>query len=104
MSFPCRIAGLSFRDGVTRELLKSRAAAPPHREKPVESVQTSGQGDFQTPPWGGLAGMTNQEEAQGRPGTRWRDYVSQQVWEHLSILPEEAEEVAGPLALRYALG
>ncbi|KAK3568096.1 hypothetical protein QTP86_030297, partial [Hemibagrus guttatus] len=33
-------------------------------------------------------------EAQGRPRTRWRDYVYQLTWEHLRIPPEELEEVS----------
>ncbi|TWW68268.1 hypothetical protein D4764_19G0000660 [Takifugu flavidus] len=33
----------------------------------------------------------------GRPRTRWRDYVSRLVWEHLGIPPDELEEVAGAL-------
>ncbi|KAI3375427.1 hypothetical protein L3Q82_021913 [Scortum barcoo] len=32
---------------------------------------------------------------QGRPRTRWRDYVSQLAWERLGVLPEELEEVSG---------
>ncbi|PWA32443.1 hypothetical protein CCH79_00018789 [Gambusia affinis] len=32
---------------------------------------------------------------QGRPRTRWMDYVSRLTWERLGIPPEELEEVAG---------
>ncbi|KAK3530887.1 hypothetical protein QTP70_004402 [Hemibagrus guttatus] len=32
---------------------------------------------------------------QGRPRTRWRDYVSQLAWERLGVPPEELEEVSG---------
>uniref|UniRef100_A0A672FWM9 Inter-alpha-trypsin inhibitor heavy chain 3 n=1 Tax=Salarias fasciatus TaxID=181472 RepID=A0A672FWM9_SALFA len=39
----------------------------------------------------------------GRPRTRWRDYVSQLVWEHLWILPEELEEVSGDREVWAAL-
>ncbi|TWW64132.1 hypothetical protein D4764_03G0011400 [Takifugu flavidus] len=31
----------------------------------------------------------------GKPRTRWRDYVSQLVWERLWISPDKLEEVAG---------
>ncbi len=31
----------------------------------------------------------------GRPGTHWRDYISHLSWEHLRILQEELEHVAG---------
>ncbi|KAK0152856.1 hypothetical protein N1851_005478 [Merluccius polli] len=32
---------------------------------------------------------------QGRPRTRWRDYVSRLAWERLGIPQEELDEVAG---------
>ncbi|KAK3550607.1 hypothetical protein QTP70_000697 [Hemibagrus guttatus] len=32
---------------------------------------------------------------QGRPRTRWRDYVSRLAWERLGVSPEELEEVSG---------
>jgi len=32
---------------------------------------------------------------QGRPRTRWRDYKSRLAWDHLRILQEELEGVAG---------
>ncbi|KAI3353098.1 hypothetical protein L3Q82_019666, partial [Scortum barcoo] len=44
---------------------------------------------------GGVPGMSHREEAQGRPRTRWRDYVSQLAWERLGVPPEELEEVSG---------
>jgi len=31
----------------------------------------------------------------GRPRTRWRDYISHLAWEHLGILQEKLESVAG---------
>ncbi|KAI3368163.1 hypothetical protein L3Q82_007886 [Scortum barcoo] len=39
--------------------------------------------------------MSHREEAQGRPRTRWRNYVSQLAWERLRVPPEELEEVSG---------
>ncbi|KAI3368147.1 hypothetical protein L3Q82_007809 [Scortum barcoo] len=43
--------------------------------------------------------MSHREEAQGRPRTRWRDYVSQLAWERLGVPPEELEEVSGARSL-----
>ncbi|KAI3361957.1 hypothetical protein L3Q82_012310, partial [Scortum barcoo] len=43
--------------------------------------------------WGGVPGMSHQEEAPGRPRTRWRDYVSRLAWERLGVPLEELEEV-----------
>ncbi|KAI3351308.1 hypothetical protein L3Q82_005854 [Scortum barcoo] len=40
---------------------------------------------------------TGRRRPQGRPKTRWRDYVSRLAWERLGIPPEELEEVSGVL-------
>ena len=54
---------------------------------------------FQMPP-GRLPGEVfracpARRRPQGRPRTRWRDYVSQLAWERLGVPPEELEEVSG---------
>ena len=43
----------------------SGAPAPPCRKESVEVVQVSGQDAYWTSPWGGVSGMTIQEETTG---------------------------------------
>ncbi len=68
MSFLCKVSGCFLRDrvrsSVTREELKSRDAAPRHREESAEVTRASVPDAF-------LARPTER-----RPRTRWRDYVS----------------------------
>ncbi|KAI3354189.1 hypothetical protein L3Q82_018729, partial [Scortum barcoo] len=85
------VAGRSLRDrvrsSVTREELRSRAAAPSHREESAEVAWASicfgcpldaslGRCSRRVPPGEGPV---------GRPRTRWRDYVSRLAWERLGI-------------------
>ncbi|KAI3355238.1 hypothetical protein L3Q82_018092, partial [Scortum barcoo] len=101
MSFLRRVAGRSLRDrvrsSVTRDGARSsRAAAPSHRE---ESAEVAWASVLRMPP-GRLPREVFQacptgRRPQGRPRTRWRDYVSQLAWERLGIPPEELEEVSG---------
>ncbi|KAK3510697.1 hypothetical protein QTP70_013701 [Hemibagrus guttatus] len=68
MSFLRRVAGRSLRD---KELCHpggawSRAAAPPHREGPVEVAWASVSDDSWTSPWGGVLGMPHWEETPGK--------------------------------------
>lgn len=44
------------------------------------------------PPWGGVLPYPAERKPHGR--ICWRDYISQLVWEHFSILPEVLKEVA----------
>ena len=62
---PLEIEETFSRPGETQ----GRATAPPHGEEPVEAVRTSGQ----VFPTG--------RRSRGRPRTRWRDYISQLVWD-----------------------
>lgn len=50
--------------------------------------QVSGRDALWTPPWGGVPGMSSQEE------TLDSDYISDLAWENLGILPEELVKVA----------
>ncbi|KAI3357344.1 hypothetical protein L3Q82_015493, partial [Scortum barcoo] len=76
---------------------RSRAAAPSHREESAEGglgicfgcpLDASPREVFQACP-------TGRRPRKGRPRTRWRDYVSQLIWERLGVPPEELEEVSG---------
>ncbi len=49
---------------------------------------------FWTPSWEVFWARPTVRRLQGRPRTRWRNYVSRLVWEHLGIPPEEQEEVS----------
>lgn len=50
-----------------------------------------------TAPWGGVSGPREDF------GQRWRDYVSELVWERHRILPEELEEPCVELTFAEAL-
>ncbi|KAK5612596.1 hypothetical protein CRENBAI_010852, partial [Crenichthys baileyi] len=74
---------------------QSRAAAPPHREEPVEVAQASISDASWTPSSGGVPGTSHREEAQG---------TAQDTLEGLCLSaglgtpwapPEELEEVSG---------
>ncbi|KAI3365057.1 hypothetical protein L3Q82_010177 [Scortum barcoo] len=71
---------------VPREELWSRATAPSHREESAEVARASVSGC----PLDASLGRCSRHvptgrRPQGRPTTRWRDYVSQLAWEHLGI-------------------
>ena len=74
----------------------SRATVPSHREEKLEVVWASGQDASWIPPgrevfWA----CPTERRPQVRPKTRWKDYISRLVWEHLGVLSEELEEAAG---------
>ncbi|TWW60988.1 hypothetical protein D4764_05G0010780 [Takifugu flavidus] len=73
MSFLRRVAGLSIRDRVRSSAIREELGVEPLL----------------------LSAERNQiRRPLGRPRTRWRDYVSQLVWEHLGISPDVLEELA----------
>lgn len=49
--------------------------------------------------WGSVLGMSQQEKAQGRSRTHWRNYVSCLGWECLGISLKELEEVSEHLCI-----
>lgn len=56
------------------------------------------------PPFGVARGTNNRGDPEGRPGTRWRDYISQMVWDCLITSPqEELRDVAGIKDIQAAL-
>ncbi len=98
MSFLCRVAGRSLRDrvrsSVTLEELRVESLL-----LGIERSQLRWLGHlFRIPPGCRpgevfLASPTG-KRPQGRPRTRWRDYVSRLACERLGIPPEEQEEVS----------
>ncbi|MED6280828.1 hypothetical protein CHARACLAT_014914 [Characodon lateralis] len=66
MSFPLRVAGHSRRDRARSSAIRigawSRAAAPPHREEPVEVAWASIPDASWTPSSGGVPGTSHREE------------------------------------------
>ena len=92
MSLLQRGAGLSLRDRGRSSTMRgeelhhpdgagNKAAAPPHRKDSAKVVH--------------LVRMPPGRRPRVRTRTRWRDYISHLVWEHLGIPQEELESVAG---------
>ncbi|KAK3571285.1 hypothetical protein QTP86_005921 [Hemibagrus guttatus] len=99
MSFLRRVAGHSLRDrvrsAITREELKVELLL-----LHIERGQLRWLGHLFRMPPGRLPGKVfracpTRKRPQGRPRTRWRDYVSRLAWERLGVPPEELEEVSG---------
>ncbi|KAL1263714.1 hypothetical protein QQF64_006453, partial [Cirrhinus molitorella] len=98
MSFLRRVVGRSLRDRVRSAVTREELGVEPlllHIERgQLRWLRHL----FRMPP-GRLPGEVFRacptgKRPQGRPRTRWRDYVSQLAWERLGIPPEELEEVA----------
>ncbi|TWW67376.1 hypothetical protein D4764_02G0004170 [Takifugu flavidus] len=99
MSFLRRVAGLSLRDMVRSSAIREELRVEPLLLR-VERSQTRWLGHLVRMPPGRLPGEVfracpSGRRPPGRPRTRWRDYVSQLVWECLGIPPDDLEEVAG---------
>ncbi|KAK3515996.1 hypothetical protein QTP70_000711 [Hemibagrus guttatus] len=99
MSFLRRVAGHSLRDRVRSSVTREELGVEPlllHIEKgQLRWLRHL----FRMPP-GRLPGEVfracpTRKRPQGRPRTRWRDYVSRLAWERLRVPPEELEEVSG---------
>ncbi|XP_058616632.1 uncharacterized protein LOC131530397 [Onychostoma macrolepis] len=99
ISFLRRVAGCSLRDrvrsSVTREELRVEQLL-----LNIERSQLRWLGHLFRMPPGRLHGEVfwaspTRRRPQGRPRTRWRDYVSRLAWESLGVPPEEQEEVSG---------
>ncbi|KAI3374045.1 hypothetical protein L3Q82_022600 [Scortum barcoo] len=93
------VAGRSLRDRVRSSVTREELGVEPLLLH-IERSQLRWLGHlFRMPPGRlpreVLPGMSHREEAQGRPRTRWRDYVSRLAWERLGVPPEELEEVSG---------
>ncbi|KAK3529874.1 hypothetical protein QTP86_007288 [Hemibagrus guttatus] len=99
MSFLRRVAGRS---------LSNRVRSPVAREElgveslllQIERGQLRWLGHLFRMPPGHLSGEVFRacptgKRPQGKPRTRWRDYVSRLAWECLGVPPEELEEVYG---------
>ncbi|TWW57297.1 hypothetical protein D4764_07G0000160 [Takifugu flavidus] len=99
MSFLRRGAGLSLRDMVRSSAIREELGVEPLLLR-VERSQMRWLGHLVRMPPGRIPGEVfgacpSGRRPPGRPRTRWRDYVSQLVWERLGIPPDELEEVAG---------
>ncbi|KAK0151566.1 putative uncharacterized transposon-derived protein F52C9.6 [Merluccius polli] len=99
MSFLRRVAGLSLRDRVRSSVIREELGVDPLLLR-VERSQMRWLGHLVRMPPGRLPGEVFRarptgRRPQGRPRTRWRDYVSRLAWERLGIPQEELAEVAG---------
>ncbi|KAI3364874.1 hypothetical protein L3Q82_000929 [Scortum barcoo] len=100
MSFLRRVAGRSLRDRVRSSVTREELGVEPLLLR-IERSQLRWLGHLFRMPPGRLprevfqACPTGRRPPDGRPRTRWRDYVSRLAWEHLGVPPEELEEVSG---------
>ncbi|KAK3519769.1 hypothetical protein QTP70_003908 [Hemibagrus guttatus] len=99
MSFLRRVVGLSLRDRVRSSVTREELGVEPLLLH-VERGQLRWLGHLFRMPPGHLPGEVfracpTRKRPQGRPRTRWRDYVSQLAWECLGVPLEELEEVSG---------
>ena len=99
MSFLRRVAELSLRDRVRSSVIRRELGVDPLLIR-VERSQMRWFGHLIRMPPGRLPGEVFRarptgRRPQGRPRTRWRDYVSRLAWERLGIPREELDEVAG---------
>ena len=95
MSFLHRVAGLSLRDRVRSSVIWEELGVDPLLLH-VERSQIRWLGHLVRMPPGVLPGevfraRSTRRKPQGRPRTRWRDYVSRLAWECLGIPWEELE-------------
>ncbi|KAK3521248.1 hypothetical protein QTP70_001543 [Hemibagrus guttatus] len=99
LSFLRRVAGCSLRDRVRSSVTREELGVEPLLLH-IERGQLRWLGHLFRMPLGHLPGEVFRacptgKRPQGRPRTRWRDYVSRLEWEHLGVPPEELEEVSG---------
>ncbi|KAK3537395.1 hypothetical protein QTP70_008853 [Hemibagrus guttatus] len=99
MTFLRRVAGRSLRDRVRSSVTQEELGVEPLLLH-IERGQLRWLGHLLRMPLGRLPGEVfracpTRKRPQGRPRTRWRDYVSRLTWECLGIPPEELEEVSG---------
>ncbi|KAK3523485.1 hypothetical protein QTP86_033979, partial [Hemibagrus guttatus] len=99
MSFLRRVAGCSLRDRVRSSVSREELGVEPLLLH-IERGQLRWLGHLFRMPPGHLPGEVYRacptgKRPQGRPRTRWRDYVFRLAWEHLGVPPEELEEVTG---------
>ncbi|KAK3509747.1 hypothetical protein QTP70_008379 [Hemibagrus guttatus] len=97
MSFLCRVAGRLVRDRVRSSATREELGVEPLLLHIKRGQLRWLRHLFQMPP-GRLPGEVFRacptgKRPQGRPSTRWRDYVSRLAWERLGVPPEELEEV-----------
>ncbi|KAI3353755.1 hypothetical protein L3Q82_004987 [Scortum barcoo] len=100
MSFLRRVAGRSLRDRVRSSVTREELGVEPLLLRSIERSQLRWLGHLFRMPPGRLPREVFQacptgRRPQGRPRTRWRDYVSRLAWERLGVPPEELEEVFG---------
>ncbi|KAK3524866.1 hypothetical protein QTP86_010089 [Hemibagrus guttatus] len=98
MSFLRRVAGCSLRDRVRSSVTREELGVEPLLLH-IERGQLRWLGHLFRMSPGRLPGEVfwacpTGKRPQGRPRTRWRDYVSRLTWERLGIPPEELEEVS----------
>ncbi|TWW63115.1 hypothetical protein D4764_03G0001230 [Takifugu flavidus] len=94
ISFFCRVAGLFLRDRVRSSAIWEELGVEPLLLR-VERSQMRWLGHLVRMPLGRLPDEVFRACPSGRrpperPWTRWREYVSRLVWEHLGIPPERA--------------
>ncbi|TWW71235.1 hypothetical protein D4764_17G0007180 [Takifugu flavidus] len=99
MSFLRRVAGLSLRDRVRGSVIQEEPGVELLLLR-VERSQMRWLGHLVRMPPGHLHGEVfraypSGKRSPGRPRRRWRDYVSQLVWERMGFPLDELEEVAG---------
>ncbi|KAK3524961.1 hypothetical protein QTP86_011742 [Hemibagrus guttatus] len=99
MSFLHRVAGCSLRDRVRSSVTREELRVEPLLLH-IEMRQLRWLGHLFRMPLGRLPGEVFRacptgKRPQGRPRTRWSDYVSRLAWERLGVPPEELEEVFG---------
>uniref|UniRef100_A0A8C9VV72 ribonuclease H n=1 Tax=Scleropages formosus TaxID=113540 RepID=A0A8C9VV72_SCLFO len=99
MSFLRRVPGRTLRDRVRSSVTREELGVEPLLLR-IKRSQLRWLGHLFRMPPGRLPGEVFRacptgRRPQGRPRTRWRDYVSQLAWERLGVPPEELEEVCG---------
>ncbi|KAK3534420.1 hypothetical protein QTP86_015228 [Hemibagrus guttatus] len=98
MCFLRRVAGRSLTDRVRSSVTREELGVEPLLFH-IEKGQLRWLGHLFRMPLGRLPGEVFRacptgKRPQGRPRTRWRDYVFRLAWERLGVPPEELEEVA----------
>ncbi|KAK3507140.1 hypothetical protein QTP70_008534 [Hemibagrus guttatus] len=99
MSFLRRMAGRSLRDRLRSSVTREELGVEPLLLH-IKRGQLRWLGHLFWMPLGRLPGEVFRacptgKRPQGRPRTRWRDYVSRLAWERLGVPPEELEVVSG---------
>ncbi|KAK3543057.1 hypothetical protein QTP70_010553 [Hemibagrus guttatus] len=105
MSFLHRVPGRSLRDRVRSSVTREELGVEPLLLH-IERGQLRWLGHLFRMPPGLLPGEVfracpNGTRPQGRPRTRWRDYISWLAWERLGVPPEGLEEVSGEREVHF---